>query len=668
MKFSYSFIKKLVPGLKSKAELIKTLNMHAFETEGGSGDILNISIPPNRYSDAASHWGIAREAAAILNLKFQYKEVQSPKIHRQSREVEPLKIKIKDKALCPRYIAGYFENIKVKPSPLRIKKILRDCGLRPVNNVVDIMNYVMLETGQPLHAFDADKVKDKSIVIRKAKRDESIVSIDGARYKLNPQTLVIADSKNPLAIAGIKGGKSSEVTLKTRRIIVESANFEGTGIYRSSKLLNLSSDASIRFSHGIHPALAALGFNRAEELLKKEGARAVERFDSWGNKSFPKRMLKLDIEELNGLIGLNLDFKTAALYLKRLGFKIRGKIVEIPILRADIETFEDLAEEVVRIYGYNKLKPRAPQIFLYPSESEEMLVFRYKIKKLLVGFGVDEVYGYSFFSEKDARKFKLLKYSIEIQNPISQDWSYLRPSLLPGLIRAAQENAKKFDAIRLFEIGRVFRWKQNKIQERNSLGIIISLERDESIFELKGLIDGLLKGLGVVDFVFESVGGPDKSSWIYNFVKDIVFPGSFLRLRVDDEIIGWLGKSKQDLTDRHTSFFEIDLEKLLLHIEEEKEFKPLSKYPSVMRDISLLVRASVKIGDIIQEIQLINQRLIEDVDLIDEYRDPKWNNQQSITLRIVFQSDEKTLTSREVDREMEKIVNVLEDKFGAQVR
>ena len=527
------------------------------------------------------------------------------------------------------------------------------------------MNYVMLEVGQPLHAFDADKVEN--IIVRRAKKGESVVSIDGTRYKLTPEMLVIADSKRALAIAGVKGGKGSEVTLKTKRIIVESANFDSVSIYKTSKVLNLITDASIRFSHGLHPELAVMGLDRAAGLLKEiTRAKVGERSDSL-TKPLPRHVLKFDIQEFNRFIGMEMEGKTAADYLERLGFKkLQGGKWEVPTLRSDIKNHQDLVEEVVRLFGYNKLKPRAPHVTLQPSESDEALLFKDKIRKILSGFGLNEVYNHSFMSEKDARKFVFDNEIIELENPISGEFQHLRPSLIPNFLKNINHNSKFFNEVRIFEIGRIFIKAERKLSELDILGIALASKKGETFFELKGLIDQLLKALGLVDFVMVK---PQKDNWIRDFTKNYIEKNTLLEIKSGGNTgFAYLGQAQGKFKDWKVSLFEVDVGQILQLVREEKEYEPLSKYPSVMRDISLLVNVSVRIGDLIQEIQRINLHLIRDVDLVDEYRDAKWDTRQSITLRIVFQSEERTLTNKEVDREMKKVVSVLENKFGARVR
>ena len=668
MKFSYSLIKKLVPGLKSKSELAEALNMRAFEVEGVSGDTLEINIQPNRYSDAASHLGIAREAAAILNLKLQIPKISSQMELKQ--KPENFDVLVRDKDLCPRYTAQYFENVGIKSSPDWMQKILKDCGLRPINNVVDTMNYVMLEVGQPLHAFDADKIKGSRIIIRKARAGESIISIDGEHYKLEPDTLVIADSDppagGPQAIAGIKGGKTAEVSAATKRIIVESANFDPVSIYKTSKKLNLVTDASIRFSHGLSPELAIYGLNRTAELLREVvGAEPREIFDSLV-KPQPRRVLKFNLQKFNDFIGSELTQKQVDGFLVRLGFKSAGKdLWEIPDFRTDIQNHEDLAEEVVRLFGHDVLKPKPPQVAIRPSETDELISFSDKVKKILTGLGLDEIYTRSFISREDADNFGFGARVQELENPVSSEFMFLRPSLTPNLFKAVQSNARYLNEVNIFEVGKVFYKDGSKVAEKLFLGVILASREGKNFFELKGLGDELLTGLGLVDYAMVE---PGKSDWAKSFTAGYLKDDSCLKIESDSVLFGYLGEFEHDFKDWHISVLEMALSDLLPLVRGEEEYEPIPKYPSVMRDVSLLIDSSVRIGDVIQAIQLSNQKLIYDVDLIDEYADEKWGNLGSVTLRIVFQAEDRTLRREEVDEEMGEIISLLQKRFKARVR
>jgi len=635
MKFSYAFIKKLVPQAPAKAKLIDGLNMKAFETELLPGDAFEVKLSPNRYSDAASHWGIAREAAAIFNLKTK---IEDKRIVNFPEDKGLLKIKVLDKKLCPRYAGRLFELKKVGSSPQWMKKILDSCGLRPINGVVDIMNYVMLETGQPLHAFDANEI-EKGIIVRNAKNKEEVTSLDGVKYHLDEKDIVIADNKGPLAIAGVKGGKRAEVYKNTKRIIVEAANFDQVSIYKTMKKLPLVTDASLRFSHGLNPHLAIVGIDRATILLRNIlGAKLLDSMDV-SAKLPGKKVIEFDVDKFNKFIGLNLDKKSAITYLKRLGFIIRDSkktnsfLVEPSVLRDDINIFEDLAEEVVRLCGLNELKSLPPVVGLHPAEVQDDVVLKNKIRKILVGFGFSEVYNYSFVGQKD-------KDSLELENPISQDKKYLRISLslvLKGNLRA---NSKDFGNIRIFEVGRVWSTKGE------SLHLGIALKEEDALLHLKGVLSHLLEGVGLVEILMR----PDGKN--------------HLLIESDHDIFGSI-----EVVHKGEAVAEINLDNLVKLTLGENEYHPLPKYPAVMRDISIVVPTEVRVGEVMEVIDNLSLKDVEDVDLIDYFEkfggDPK---KKSLTFRIVFRSGEKTLRDGEVDTEFAKVSRALTNSLKAVIR
>ncbi len=663
MRFSYFLIKKLAPVVKSKNDLIEKLNLYSFEAEDLGGDVVDISLPPNRYSDTASHLGIAKEIAAVYGKKlkdFKIKTIKSVIKH-------GFAVEIKEKKLCKRAAAQYFEGIKIATSPKWLREVLISCGLRPINNLIDITNYVTLEIGQPLHAFDVDKMEGEKLIIRRAKLQEYLETLDGNKFNLDKDILVLADEKDALDIAGIKGGKKAEIINKTKKILLTACNFDQTAIYQSSRKTGVVTDASVRFAHGLSPALVELGIQRAGELIVELcGGRAGKTTDV-NFSSLSKKIIKFDVERFNKFIGINLDIKTAAGYLKRLGFKITKNqklktkssfFVEIPPLRLDIKTFEDLAEEVIRLYGYNKLKSSPPRIYITPSGFEDELILKDKIRKVLVGFGLDEVYNYSFTSQTDTDytqtdteglyKSVSSPYGsalVELENPISSQFQYLRPSLLINLLKNIKDNFRFFDDIKIFEIGKTFFKNKNEVNEKSMLGIAIGSKNKETFFELKGVIEELFKRIGLVDYlIFEEKG--------------------ILLIKSNNKKIGYL-KKEEVAGKRFSAFTEINLEELLKLIEGEREYSPLSKHPSIMRDISVLVSRKIRIGDMIRIIQISDFKNIRDVDLIDEYDFP---DKKSFTFRIIFQADNKTLTDNEVDKEMKKITSILQRKFNAEIR
>lgn len=658
MKFSYTLIKKLMPSAPSKRAIIDALTMYSFEAEEVPGNTFEVSLPPNRYSDAASHAGIVKELGAIFKKKAAPLALKTMKAVAAPRRFS---IKVEDKERCPRYTACLLDKVSIKPSPKWMQTALKECGLRPINNVVDIMNYVMLETGQPLHAFDYEKLSGKKIVVRRAKKGEEITTIDGGKYKLSPEALVIADASHPVAIAGIKGGSGPEVGKDTASILVESANFGSGGIYRTSRDINLATDASMRFAHEMDPALTWFALRRAAELLEKVvGAKVVECFDS-APRAVAPGLLKVNEEEVNKLLGTSLSEKEIGGALLRLGFVKKPKgLWEVPPFRTDIETHEDVIEEVIRLVGYGWLPAKPPRVHLKTAAQDEMILFKERARTFLVGFGASEIYTHSFVPASAASADAPV-----LANPMSAEFEYLRPSLIPGMAESLTLNAKFFDTARIFEIGRVFSKTKSSVSERTHLSVGILGKKEDIFFELKGLADAFLKSMGIEEYtVREMAKGelPDETRFFA--MKE----GMRLVFESEKKIFGSMGMVRDPKKDGKAVVFELELDTLLSLASGEIGYAPISKFPSVMRDISVLVGTDVKIGEMIEAMQKTDLQFISDIDLLDEYVDPSWKGMQSLTFRIVFQSDERTLTTEEVDREMKKVEKMLRDRFTAEIR
>ncbi len=659
MKFSYSLIKKFAPGKYSKEDLIKALNTYSFEAVDFGEDVFevaNTSIA-HRFSSAASHLGVAREVAAIFNTK--YIDPTLEKINFDYKNKGIFKVNIKDKVLCPRYSATYVTNVKVGPSPEWLKDVLETCGLRSINNVVDIMNYVMLETGQPLHAFDADRVRG-GLIIRRAKKDEEIETIDNNKFKLSEDILVIADEDRPLAIAGIKGGKHSEVSIKTDKLIVESANFDSVNIYKSSRKLNLRTDASVAFSHNLSPELVELGMNRALILLKELCGAKVYKTEDLYSKKQSKNVIKFDLLKIEKIIGIKIKKPEAQKILVNLGFKISKNLIFVPSLRNDITIIEDVAEEIARFKNFNELPAIPPKISMAVGREDDAVIIKDKIRKYLSAVGYSEVYNYSFVSEDKLglapSEIFGIKNAVKIANPLSSDFTHLRDSLSHHLVKNLNDNLRFFDEVRVYEIGKIFSRVSNSkdVFEKNILGIAIHSK--DGFLELKGIIDGLLGALGLVDWFL-----PD-----LNLENNLVQSKEALRIELGDHsVVGYVGILKGD---KKGALLELDLEKISKAIIEEKEFEPLSKFPSVDRDISMLVSSDVRVGEILEIIQKADPEHVNDVDLMDFYEDDKFGNKKSLTFRIVFQASDHTLTDTEVDRELEKIIKFLKDEIEVEIR
>jgi phenylalanyl-tRNA synthetase beta chain len=656
MLFSYnwlqSFFKKNLPKPKKLAEL---LSLHSFEVseveKKGKDVVLNIDVSPNR-GDCFSHLGIAREVSAVTGLSFSG-EAERIKFlgDKKLKSKDFLSVTIKNLQACPRYTARVITGVRVGSSPKYLRERLIACGLNPINNIVDVANYVMLETGQPLHAFDLEKLEGKKLIVRFAKRGEQIVSLDGEKYNLTPDILVIADSRKPVAIAGIKGGKKPEVDQKTKTIVLESANFSPRIIRRASKRLGLRTDASVRFEHGLDPNLTETACSRAAYLIQEiAGGKAIQDLIDIYPKKVYSRKIKLDLNYADALLGLKIPQKEAEAILKRLGFKIyevksRQIKVEIPSFRQDISIAEDLIEEIARIYGYNKIPAVFPAASLIPPKKNFNVFWENMAKDILKQAGLTEVYNYSFTAEGGDL--------IALKNPVSLEQRYLRGSLIPGLLKNVEKN-KGFSEINIFELGKVF--QKPKKEKRMLCGILTGKDK---FYLAKGVVDFLFQKMGISDIFYKDCQFIPKSSG-----ASVWHRTKLAEIKSGRETLGFLGELLIE-----AAAFEIDFEKLQKLASEEHEYQPISRFPSALRDIAVLVPRGVKTVEILNKINAAGGPLVRDVDLFDVYEGEELpEGKKSLAFHIIYQSEEKTLSSKEIDELQKKIIKALEEDPEWEVR
>jgi phenylalanyl-tRNA synthetase beta chain len=707
MIFSYnwlqSFFTKKLPAPEKLAEILTT---HSFEVEethpvksGEAGApsrvaqfnrvkkfekdfILDIDVLPNRGADCFSYFGVARECSVLTNLKI--KEQKSKIIEdKRIRAGDFIKIEAKDKKSCPRYTARVVSNVKVGPSPKWLKEKLEICGLQPINNVVDIANYVMLETGQPLHTFDARKIEGKKIIVRKARKGEKISALDNKTYNLDKDTLVITDLKGPLAIAGIKGGKKAEIDKKTKEIIIESANFDPLTIAKTSRKLNLKTDASLRFENGIDPNLTQIAADKTAILVKEIAGGNIAKglIDFYPKKVSPKT-IKLDLDYVDRLIGIKISKEEIKNIFKKLGFKtkeIKNKVfeVEVPTFRLDISLPENLIEEIVRVHGYQKIPSTYPRATLIPPKRNLDIFWEDIAKNILKEAGFSEVLNYSFISkkEKDVFGFKNL---LELENPLSSDFQYLRPSLIPNLLKNVAENQRFLQTsrstpcncptikkeIKIFELGKIFRVGQNR--EKKMLNCLMT---GDSFFEAKGVLDLFITKLGISEVWYDEYKPTPEAS-----VISIWLPKKCAEIKVGDEEIGFLGEisprilGKLKITGK-VVIFDLDFEKLLKLASEEHEFRPISAYPAAIRDIAILVPRKALVEEVLNKIETVGGKLIRDVDLFDIYEGEELpDNKKNLAFHIIYQAEDRTLSSGEIDKIHKKIIKALEEDPEWEVR
>src|SRR3989344_2974337 len=710
MKVSYNWLQEYISGKLPKPEKVaELLTMHSFEVESvekvGKDSVLDVAVLPNRAHDCLSHIGVAKELGALL--KFKVKSLKL-KVREENKlkTSNYLNVEIKDLEKCPFYSARVILDVKVGPSPKWLKERLETLGQKSINNVVDATNYVMLETGQPTHVFDLDKIEcvnPKSeirnpkqipnskfqipkIIVRRARNWEKIEVLGGGEYKLTEQDLVIADTKDALAIAGVKGGVKAEVTGETKNIILESAYFESSSVRATSKRIGLRTDASARFENGVVPTLTTGALDRVAGLIaelaggKVAGARhtmphrAIGCDDSAPLSAFaggaakagkvkfsPVRMF-FTPDGINKLLGTDISDKEIFAILKRLGFSVgkakNGYMATAPEERVDVSIFQDLAEEVGRVYGFENISSVLPESVLIPALPNDELIVSDKIKAILSGVGFCETYSRSFVGDKYLDIFSFNKKSAAtVSNPMSLDHKYLRPSLLFHLIGNVAENVKHQKNIRLFEIGDVFLLEnRGKVLERTILAGVVF---DAEFYEMKGVSDLLLEKIGIDREVWydEYAPGPEEE-------KQVWHGGSTAEVKVGDRIIGRIGEINPrvlrsfDIPKRVVAF-EFYVKDLVELAEEKAMYQPISKFPAVERDIAVLVPASVKVDDVQQAIETAGGELLLDSDLFDIYEENLEAEQKSLAFHLIFQSSERTLTDNEINGIFRKIVEAI---------
>jgi phenylalanyl-tRNA synthetase beta chain len=649
------------------------------------GDVIfDFDVTPNR-PDCLSVIGIVREIAALTDElpslpNISYKETDEPVNSFAS-------VNIAEPNLCPRYCASLITGIKIAPSPGWLQQRLNSCGMRPINNVVDVTNYVMLEYGQPLHAFDYHKLKGRQIIVRRAENAEAITTIDGTKRALNPDILVIADKEEAVAVAGIMGGLDSEVTEQTDTILLESANFNQATIRRGCSHLQFQSEASIRFDKGLNSELPLLPLERATQLLLElAGGRAAKGIiDVYPGKSEPK-LISLTAREVGRLSGLKVNVDEMVKVLKALGFECdednsSSQIsVSVPYWRSDVKCSADLVEEVVRIIGYEKipitrLSSPLPQQKSKLSREAKQSDLKDKLRDILTGFGFQEILTYSLVSleklQKLSPKLELKIPPLKVANPMTREQEYLRTSMRAGLL-STLSHSQKFEqaGLRLFELGKVFLPRGKDLpEEKKMLCAVLSGPRAElswqadkgplDFFDAKGVVENLLKQLGL--------------RATFNIGDDeILFPGRGADIIIEDDKVGIVGEVHLKVAQAFElsnaiCLIEIDLDRLLTKVIWVKEYQPIPRFPNVTRDIALVIDGQVSyrtVENIIQSFPLVTE-----VTLFDLYQGKQIpEGKKSFAIRIIYQSFDHTLTDEEVDQTQEQMLDRLRQELGATLR
>ena len=637
-------------------------------------DIIDFEITPNR-PDCLSIEGLGRETAVSLEKEFKNprKTIDELKIE-DKKEIEGLKVDITAPDLCYRYIARVVKNVKVGPSPKWMVRRLNACGVRSINNIVDITNYVMLEMGQPMHAFDINSIEGKHITVRRAKNNEKITTLDKQERILDENDLVISDEKKAVAIAGVMGGLNSEIESDTNTVVFESAVFYGGAVRKTAKKVGLRTESSARFEKGLSPENALRAINRAVELVEKLNAGDVldGKIDVYPTKQKVNKV-KLDYDRINALLGTNIEKREMINILEKLEIKVEDNIAIAPYFRTDIEQLADIAEEVLRFYGYDKLETTLVKCDTTLGIRNKEQKIEEKIKEVLVNSGLSEIYTYGFLSEKDLEKSnisdELKRTAIQIKNPLSEEYKLMRPSTIPSMMQILANNAnKKNQDVRIFDISRNYKNINGKIEKgdrplQENILTIGMYGKNIDFYVLKGIVENILESTYINRYDIEK----EKENKSYH-------PGRCANMKVGKDVIATLGEvhpivlENYDI-EKRVYLAEINVTKLEKYSRNNKKYVEVPKFPAVERDIAVIVDEEIEVGQIEKIIIKKGKKLLEQVQLFDIYRDEKLGqNKKSIAYSLIFRDPKKTLSDEEINTTMDNIIKELDKTLNAKLR
>jgi phenylalanyl-tRNA synthetase beta chain len=646
---------------------------------------VEIAITPNR-ADCASVIGIAREIAALTGQKLRRPEIR---FKESGRSIQSLtSVTIDDPVGCPRYAAGVILGVELKPSPFWIRYRLHVSGIRSISNVVDVTNFVLLELGQPLHAFDYDRLKENRIVVRRAGEGDIFTTLDGKTHQLNQDNLMICDGRRPVALAGIMGGLNSEIYSESKNVLIESAFFDPVTIRRGSKRLGISTEASYRFERGVDIDGVVTALRRSLMLISDLAGGEVVK-DIIDNYPRPRRipLIDLRVEKANRFLGTDLTKEAMAKFLAALEMEVETaehNLLQVrpPAFRVDITRDWDLMEEVARLQGYERIPVTFPPIKPSEEVNPPEVVLGHRIKEVMVGMGFTEVISYSFISPEAADQLQAgekspLRAFVSLLNPLTADQSVMRTSLIPGLMAALKTNfAYEEKHLKLFEWGRVFFAKSTAElpDEKFSLASVMTGfatrkewyvdERPVDFYDIKGSLEVLLKALGFSACTFKRGGTP---SWYK--------PDSVAQVLFGEIVLGTVGElssevlKKFDIGEARAYVFELDGTVLLNHLDRTRAFLPFTKFPAVLRDVSLVVKRDVESAAVREIIEREGGELVGSVTLFDVYEGGKIApSEKALAFRIRYRSKEATLDGRDINKLHESIVEQVGKETGARLR
>lgn len=658
------------------------LGVEGVERTGRDDAVFDLEIAANR-GELMSHLGVARELAAAA--RTSVRPPAGVPVEEAVPAMELARVHVDDRELCPRFTARMILDVKVGPSPAWLAGRLEACGIRSINNIVDVTNYVMLETGQPMHAFDYDRLQDGRLIVRLAHRGEPLVTLDGVERQLDPQTLVVADGARATSIAGIIGGASSEITSSTHRVLLEAAVWQPAMIRRTSKRLGVRTESSARFERGVDYAGVPAASTRAIRLIQElAGGRVLRGLVDINVGEVPLRQVQLRWPSVSRLLGMDVPMDEGVAILRSLGFSVkvaeRVARVVVPSYRRDVEREEDLVEEVARHYGYDRIPETMPVEITAQGSWAPSIEAERAVRDALIRAGLTEVLTVSLTSPAALDALRLpeghpYRNVVPIRNPMVEDHVQLRTTLLPGLLHVAGANTShRVTDIQVFEVGRTFHPDGEGAHERRALGVLMTGTQMRGTWNLpseavtvtyhslKGAIESLLGELRVPGAVYQ----PSQRPWLH--------PGRAASLDIAGETIGTLGELHPEVIRQldlpaGTCVAEVNLDALLARAVLQPRFASLPRLPSVRRDISLVVDAGVTAAQVEAVIRAAGGPLLEGVEVFDVYSGaPIPAGHRNLAYALRFRSPDRTLTAEEVAGAIAAIARALEQRLQAKIR
>ncbi|HOM03636.1 MAG TPA: phenylalanine--tRNA ligase subunit beta [Acetivibrio sp.] len=642
------------------------------EVLGLNQEIVEFEITSNR-QDCLSIIGLAREAAVTLKTEFKKPGIN---LKEEGDDVaQYISVEVKDTELCPRFAARVVKDVKIGPSPKWMRDRLKAAGVRPINNIVDITNYVMLEYGQPMHAYDINDIKGNKIIVRRAFDGETIRTLDDQDREIDPSMLVIADEERAVGVAGVMGGANSEIKDDTKTIVFEAANFNGTSVRLTAKKLGMRTEASGRFEKGLDPENVEAAINRAVQLVEELGIGTVCKgmIDCYPKKK-EQRTINLRVDKINSFLGTNIPKEEMAGILKALEFEVdeNNMTVKVPSFRDDVEREADIAEEIARFYGYNNIEAT-----LLSGKAATLGRKTYKqiiedlIKETMIACGLSEAYTFSFTSPKVFDKLNLpadseLRKAIVISNPLGEDYSIMRTTTIPDMLGVISTNYnRRIEEARLFEMSRVYIPQSLPINElpQEKAVLTLGMYGELDFYDMKGVAEELFERLGIENYEIL----PEKNNVVFH-------PGRTAVINIDGEYAGIIGEIHPEVAEKfecpeRTYIGVIEIETLVNKASMDCEYKGLPKYPAVTRDIAMLVKDEVLVKEIEDIIKQRAGKILESVKLFDVYKGKQVpEGMKSVAYSITFRASDRTLTDEEVGKAMTKILDGLKRNLGAELR